>query len=90
MCKFLQHHARKTANFPSLRALVTDKVLSKSVAQRIARSGLNLQQLQLIHARGGYDDLRTVLNTKQGLNKQCQVITSKKVLRMLSDYLVKK
>ena len=90
VCQFLQHHARKTANFPSLRALVTDKVLSKSVAQRIAGSGLNLQQLQLIHARGGYDGLRTVLNTKQGLNKQCQVITSKKVLRMLSDYLVKK
>lgn len=90
VCQSLQHHARMTANFPSFQALVSKKVLSKSMAHRIAGLGLNLQQIGLIHARGGYDGLRVVLSAKQsGSNSQCRVTASKKILRTLSDYLAK-
>ena len=66
------------------------KVLSKSMAQKIAGSGLNLQQVQLIHTRGGYDGLRSVLSARQrGRSSQCRVTATKKVLRTLSDYLAK-
>lgn len=86
----LQHHARITANFPSLKVLVSKKVLSKSMAQKIAGSGLNLQQISLIYARGGYDGLRSVFSAKRnGQNSQRRVTASKKVLRTLSDYLAK-
>lgn len=90
VCKSLQHHARMTNNFPSFKGLVMKKVLLKSMAQKIAGSGLNLQQVQLIHTRGGYDGLRSVLSAKQrARSSQCRVTASKKVLRTLSDYLAK-
>ena len=90
VCASLQHHARMTTNFPSFKDMVSKKVLSKAMAQKIAGSGLNLQQLRLIHARGGYDGLHSVLSAKQrGHKGKCRVTASKKVLRTLSDHLAK-
>ena len=53
------------SNFPTFNALVLNKILLKSVAKMIAASGLNLQQISLICARGGYDGLRSVLSAKR-------------------------
>ena len=90
VCESLQHHARMTTNFPSFKDMVSKKVLSKAMAQKIAGSGLNLQQIRLIHARGGYDGLHSVLSAKQRDQKnKCLVTASKKVLRTLSDHLAK-
>ena len=79
-----------TTNFPTFNALVSTKVLSKSMAKRIAASGLNLQQISLIYARGGYDGLCSALSAKRHGSNQCRVTASKKVLRALSEYLAKK
>ena len=90
VCESLQHHARMTANFPSFNGMISKKVLSKAMAQKIAGSGLNVQQIRLIHAGGGYDGLHSVLSAKQrGHRSKCRVTASKKVLRTLSDYLAK-
>lgn len=90
VCQSLERHKRITANFPSFTSLVSKKVLSKSMAQKIAGSGLNLQQIRLIHARGGYDGLSDVLSAKEGGSSgRCCVTASKKVLRTLSDFLAK-
>ena len=88
VCESIQHHARMTTNFPSFKDLVSKKVLSKAMPQKIADSGLNLQQIRLIHARGGYDGLQSLLSTKQRGHKS-RVTASKKVLRTLSHHLSK-
>jgi len=79
-----------TTNFPSFKDMISKKVLSKAMVQKIAGSGLNLQQMQLFHDRGGYDGLHSVLSAKQrGHKSKCRVTASKKVLRTLSDHLSK-
>lgn len=70
-------------------SLVADKILTNAMAKRIAGSGLNLHQIRLIHARGGYDGLHSVLSSKSS-NGRSVVTASKKVLRTLSNYLEKK
>ena len=90
VCHSLQHHGRMTTNLPTFNALVSNKVLSNSMARRIAGSGLNLRQISLIYARGGYDGLRSVLSAKRHGSNQSRVTASKKVLRALSEYLAKK
>ena len=90
VCESIQHNHRMTTNFSSFKDLVSKKVLSKAMAKNIAGSGLSLQQMRLIHARGGYDGLHSVLSTKQrGRKSKCRVTASRKVLRTLSHHLSK-
>ena len=46
---------------------------SAKEAKRIAASGLNLQQISLIYARGGYDGLRSVLSANPHGSNQSRV-----------------
>ena len=85
----LQHYERETVNLPSFKCPVADKILTNARAKRIAGSGLNLHQIRLIHARGGYDGLHSVLSSKSS-NGRSVVTASKKVLQTLSNYLEKK
>ena len=85
----LEHYERETVNLPSFKCPVADKILTNARAKRIAGSGLNLHQIRLIHARGGYDGLHSVLSSKSS-NGRSVVTASKKVLQTLSNYLEKK
>jgi hypothetical protein len=42
VCESLEHHKRVSYNLPSLMPLVNRKIVSKSMAQRIAGSGLTI------------------------------------------------
>ena len=85
----LEHYERETVNLPSFKCPVAGKILTNAIAKRIAGSGLNLHQIRLIHARGGYDGLHSVLSSKSSKGRSV-VTASEKVLRSLSNYLEKK
>ena len=61
----IEYQSGKLQRLPSLYPLIQQKVLSKSVAEKVAGSGLELYHLMKAFQRGGKEGLRSLLTEKR-------------------------
>lgn len=87
---FLQEksNSAKSLYLPSLNVLVGNGVLNMSMAENVARSGLGLNHLIIVHRRAGEDGLRNVICAKNVHGKP-RVTNSCKVLDRVVPKLYK-
>ena len=74
---------QKTFNSQTLHPLVTTKVASKGMAEKIAGSGSTLHHLQLSFQRGGQDGLTNILSEK--INGKARVTNNRRIISQLSN-----
>ena len=62
----IEYQSGKLQRLPSLHPLIQQKALSKSMAEKVAGSGLKLYHLMKAFQRGGNEGLRSLLTEKKG------------------------
>lgn len=80
-----RYSKRVRANLPSLQPLIDRKILSESMARKVAGSGLNCSCLALAYRRNGVDGIRKVFGEKCGM-KGVRVTKSSKIVSTVGDY----
>ncbi|XP_029207906.2 uncharacterized protein LOC114971528 [Acropora millepora] len=75
---------QKKFNLQTLHPLVTTKVVSKGMAEKIAGSGLTFHHLQLSFQRGGQDGLTNILSEK--INGKARVTKNRRIISQLSNF----
>ena len=75
----------KAVNLQSLQPLIALKVISKGMGEKIAGSGLMLNDLKLSLIRGGKEGLRSVLTER--INGKPRVTTSSRIIIALFNHL---
>lgn len=83
----LEHHTRVAYNLPSLMPLVDRKVISKSMAQKMAGSNLNYHHLKLAFQRGGMEGIKCLLAEKNSNTLKARVTISKKIVTKLINFM---
>ena len=73
-------------NMPSLKVLVTSKIVSKNMARTIAGSGLQLKHLCYAYRRNGRSGIESVLQEKQSGSSKVRVTRSRKITDSIADY----
>ena len=79
-----RYHLEAEKRIGSLQVLVDGKTLSKTMAMKIAGSGLKFDHLKLAFQRGGYDGIRSLLSEK--VNGTFRVTNSVKVAKCLATF----
>ena len=74
----------KQNNLATLQILVTQKVLSSGMAEKMAASGLKFSHLEIVYQRGGVDGLKDLCTEKFG--GKCRVTSEKRILTALGYY----
>lgn len=72
-------------NLSRLQPLITSKVTSKGMGDKIAGSGLMLNHLKLSFIRSGFEGLRSVLTER--INGKSSVTTSSRIIMALFNNL---
>lgn len=72
-------------NLSRLQPLITSKVTSKGMGDKIAGSGLMLNHLKLSFIRSGFEGLRSVLTER--INGKSRVTTSSRIIMALFNNL---
>lgn len=75
---------QKKCNLQTLHPLVTTKVVSKGMAEKIAGPGLTFHHLQLSFQRGGQDGLSNILSEK--INGKARVTSNRRIISELSNF----
>ena len=75
---------QKKFNLQTLHPLVTAKVVSKGMAEKIAGPGLTFHHLQLSFQRGGQDGLSNILSEK--INGKARVTSNRRIISELSNF----
>lgn len=75
----------EAVNVHSLQPLITSKVISKGMGDKIAGSGLMLNHLKLSFIHGGKEGLRSVLAER--INEKPRVTISSRIIRALVNHL---
>ena len=70
---------------PSLTPVVTEKVVSKDMAKKIARSGLCFRHMCIPFRRGNREGLSKLLSENSG--KKVRVTNQSKILTRIVDYV---
>lgn len=78
---------KKAKNYTSYIHLVNKKVITKSMAEKIAGSGLQLCHLEIIYKRGGEDGLRNSFQLKNEEGKQRVPMTKKTIDGVIKNLL---
>ena len=65
----IEAHERLCSNLPSLQILVDEKIISKSMAKKIAKSGIQMLHMKLAYERQGENGLRYV---RYELGSECR------------------
>ena len=77
---FMKQMETKKSNSQSLLPLITGKVVSKSMLDKISSSGLSMHHLHLAYQRNGFDGIYTLFTTcfqgKVRVTKQKNIITN--------------
>ena len=73
-------------NLPSLQCLIDQCVLSKSMTERVAKSGLNMKHIRLAYQRQGDVGICTLFSERDRFGK-LRVTKSKKVMDKLMAFL---
>lgn len=81
----LAFHARKRDNLKTMKPLTTSKVISNSMAEKIAGSGLTLQHLTLAFRRGGIDGIRGILTEK--VDGKYRVTSNNRIINQIFQYI---
>jgi hypothetical protein len=68
--------------------LVSQKIITKHMARKIAGSGLKYNHVRLIYLRGGLDGMASVFGAKDNA-KKARVTASKKILKRIEEYIAK-
>ena len=69
----------------SLEMLISNKVLTKSVAKRVAESGLGMKQLKIAHRRNAENGMKLLFTEKH--EGKCRVTSSTRIIKAVSDFL---
>ena len=79
------YHAGKRQRLPTLYPLIQGKILSKSMAEKVAASGLKLSDLRKVFDRGGRDGLKSLFTEKKGRKSSSNI--SKSIIEKVVKYL---
>ncbi|XP_070579722.1 DNA polymerase III PolC-type-like isoform X1 [Ptychodera flava] len=66
MIQYLHYRKQQSFNYSTLICLVNNKTLSKSMAQKVAGSGLTYRHLHIAYKRGGFESLRGLFTEECG------------------------
>ncbi|XP_061186114.1 uncharacterized protein LOC133195733 [Saccostrea echinata] len=86
----LKYSSEVHKNAPSLEHLVREKILSKSMANKIAGSGLNFRFLQMAYTRNPQDGILNLLSEQVLDTNHVRVTKSQKVISCLNKYFASK
>ncbi|XP_061190006.1 uncharacterized protein LOC133197832 [Saccostrea echinata] len=75
----------KNDNLKSLEVLVQGKVITEFMANKIAKSGLNMKYIKLAHSRNGEDGVKNLF--QEIVNGKARVTKCKKIINLVSNYL---
>ena len=74
-------------NYPSLSPLIMQKCISKGMAERVARSGLNLNHLQLAYSREGRkEEGIKALFTETASGNKIRVTNRSDIIKKVDSY----
>ena len=73
-------------NLPSLEKIISEKALSKGMAERTAKSGLNFRYLKLACNRKGLDGIQELF-AELDCNGQVRVTKNKKIVKKLFEFV---
>ena len=79
------YHAGKRQRLPTLYPLIQGKILSKSMAEKVAASGLKLSDLRKAFDRGGRDGLKSLFTEKKDGN--VRVTSRMSIIEKVVKYL---
>ena len=85
MIQYLTFKNQQSTNYKTLITLVNNKVLSESMAKRVAGSGLNYSHLYTTYQRGGLDSLRQLF-TEETSNGSVRVTKSSRIMNSVFEF----
>ena len=80
----MDHESKCSDNVRSFQVLVDQKVISKSMSQKLGQSGLRLDHLHLAFSRGSIDGLTQLLSEK--VDGKVRVTSTKRIISSLASY----
>ncbi|XP_062570472.1 uncharacterized protein LOC134232509 [Saccostrea cucullata] len=81
----LKFSSVKNDNLKSLDVLVHGKVITEFMANKIAKSGLNMNYIKLAHTRNGEDGVKNLF--QEIVNGKARVTKCKKIINSVFNYL---
>lgn len=82
--RYIVYLSQKSEALRTLQPLICLKKISKSMAEKVAASGLTLEHLQLAYSRGGLDAISNVLIEK--FDGRVRVTRNKRVIKSICSY----
>ena len=79
-----KYRVEKKFHLQTFHPLVTTKVVSKGMGEKIARPGLTFHHLQLSFQRGGQDGFTNILSEK--INGKAMVTNNRRLISQLSNF----
>ena len=81
----LIHSTETDKRMCSLNPLISNKILTKSMAKKVDESGLDMDQLKLAHRRNEEDGVKLIFTEK--FEGKCRVTSSTKIARAVCSFL---
>ena len=77
----------KKVNVITFNGMVRDKIMTKTMCEKAATSGLTFNHLKYAFARNGYDGLYSIMSEK--VDKKPRATKQKKIIERISNYFSK-
>ena len=85
VAEYLRQFEMRKSNIISFNGVIREKVLTKSMCEKAAASGLTLKHLKSAHERNGFDGIYSILSEKNCEGKH-RVTKQKAVAQRLYNY----
>ena len=82
--EYLEHSEIKKVNVITFNEMVRDKIMTKTMCEKAAASGLTFNHLKCAFARNGYDGLYSIMSEE--VDKKPRVTKQKKIIERIINY----